>query len=160
MSIRDIFSNFKLNSGDSLFDIGDVEKPSATLSLPLGISTTTYFEVIVVNEDPCNIDVIEIRYTDVDGTDYLNDQALLEAETTADPGNLGNSIIDLNTGLPPVLPYNTDVSGDLVLAINIVNPLSFKNVVIVLNDTIDSFNSMYVNAFRGPLRFVAPKENS
>ena len=158
MSIHDIFSNFQVTDEANLVSDSSIKIAGGTIPLALGIAPTAYFEGCLISDgDPTNITVMEIRYTN-DPADVTGDQAAIDATSTPDPGTLGNSIIDLRTGLAPVLPYNTFDSGTMNFVANVVNPLSFKYAFLVINDTLDSYSSMLVTSMRGPLRYIAPKE--
>jgi len=165
MAIRDILSNYASTGilnfvGEGANDIGQngVTENSTTRQQDQSVGTTTYMEFLVHKSDVGNgavIASVEFKYTDDGTTDFNTDLTAQNNLTTTDPGDLGNSIIDLQTGLPPVFPYDVDANGTLILVAAVVNPVdTSRYVMLYVNDSADAGEIGAGICLRGPLRFT------
>lgn len=152
MSVRDINSNFKIVAGEDLAPF--TTKPVwATKPIDLSVGPTAYVEMVFPSDDAV-INNVAIRFTQESGNIFDDDQLNIDTLSTADIPELGNFIIDLNTGLAPIFPIDLSLASTS-LAVNIVNPVGTNRyAIIVLNETLDVNASVVCAAFAGPLRYV------
>jgi len=147
MAVRDLFSNFNATIlwTQWAFEFPAMLSPAVDLSK----GTTTTFNVWIPNNfEGMIISEIKIQYSE-------------DAAFTApvdDPGNLGNLILDGDTGVAPVLPFDVDSSEGFLILAHVLNPPgTYRYARIVVNDSTSADGNMFGTAFTGPARFVAPK---
>ncbi len=168
MAIRDLFSNFKsktdmvpfpnqviLGGGDTVVGEG----------LDMSIGTTGFiFATLTDGTEVSIIDSISVDFGNIGNPFAAIESEIFDATTNiTGESTLGNTLIDLSTGSPIVFPYNVNTSGDLAFALSVNNPAeTYQYVGFTITDNNAASGQgalMNVNAFVGPMRYVADDFN-
>ncbi len=160
MAIRDLRSNYRIRGNDLTTDgFSTIDTDATTVPQPLAIGTTMFMEVSLRDETTGGaptggvLDALEIRYTTIsDVAHFYGIPANIAADSVLDEPELGNTIIDLETGVSPVLPHDFDTDGPLLLGVNINNPLGTYPYAFIYFDVSSANIPLLGSTFIGPVR--------
>ncbi len=163
MAVRDIFSNTLVNGhmADATGTSGLNGTFEGSLPVDMSLGTTSYLVgTISIELASGNFNSISITFGDADndGSNYTADPLVTEVfdDTTNVSGKspLGNTLIDLETGLPIVFPRPVTITSGVQFALAINNPAGtyqWANYEVVGTA---STAQLGVCSMIGPLRYV------